>query len=231
MPSRLIRDISDSRPINALSEASELFYRRLLHVVDDFGRFTADPEILRAKCFPLRLETWPVSRVAGVLAEVGSMLRDDGRPLVLLYTSSYKRWLEVTDFGQRLRTMKSKCPSPSSNETPQPEVRAAKLGDTLPHPNAEPDLDYETAFTEMWEAYPAKGRVRRIEAQQAFVDVCRNRETFGAIVAAIRGKWASSDKWLKGFVMALPTWLRQECWKEEPEPAGGERQPDQYLKV
>jgi hypothetical protein len=39
MPSRLLREgILDSEAVNALSFAAEVFYRRLMSVVDDFGR-------------------------------------------------------------------------------------------------------------------------------------------------------------------------------------------------
>ena len=37
----------------------------------------------------------------------------------------------------------------------------------------------------------------------------------------MKGKWSQSEKWAKGFIMALPAWLEQECYKEDPEPAGG----------
>ena len=43
MPSRIIRDgILTSERINALTERAELFYRRLMSVVDDYGRFPAN---------------------------------------------------------------------------------------------------------------------------------------------------------------------------------------------
>ncbi|MGB9454650.1 MAG: hypothetical protein WCB12_01315 [Bryobacteraceae bacterium] len=81
--------------------------------------------------------------------------------------------------------------------------------------------DAEKAFDELWAAYPAKGRTRRPMSQQYFVDKIRTPETFARVIAAVKGKWESSDKWAKGFIMALPQWIDQECWNEDPEPAGG----------
>jgi hypothetical protein len=98
------------------------------------------------------------------------------------------------------------------------------------HPNTEADWDAEEAFEELWAAYPAKGRVRRIEAQHAFVDKIRNRAVFTEIMEAVRGKFARSEKWSKGFVMALPSWIRQESWSEDPEPDTGQEARSVYRK-
>lgn len=78
----------------------------------------------------------------------------------------------------------------------------------------------ETAFDELWEAYPSKGRTRRPLSQQYFLDHVCSLEAFQVVIDAVRGKWARSEKWAKGFIMALPSWLDQECWLEDPEPAG-----------
>ena len=154
-------------------------------------------------------------------------MRDDNRPLVLIYPAKGKQWLEITEFNQRLRSPASKCPSPDGEVRPNASVPRAGV---IPHPNAEPGLDYEAAFDALWNAYPVKGRVRRIESQQAFVDVVRNRETFDVIMTALGGKWARSEKWVKGFIMALPSWLRQECWNEEPPSATAESET-QYTRA
>ena len=44
MPNRILRDgILMSPRVNVLSSEAELFYRRLMSVVDDYGRFSAHP--------------------------------------------------------------------------------------------------------------------------------------------------------------------------------------------
>ena len=98
-------------------------------------------------------------------------------------------------------------------------VRRGMVG----HPNTEEDWDVERAFDELWEAYPSKGRVRRPMSQQYFCDKIRSRATFELALTAVKGKFAQSEKWAKGFVMALPEWINQECWNEDPEPVGGEK--------
>ena len=57
MPNRILREgILSSERINTLSVHAELFYRRLLSVVDDYGRFFAHPALLRSACYPLRVD-------------------------------------------------------------------------------------------------------------------------------------------------------------------------------
>lgn len=113
MPTRMLREgILDSRAVNALSEEAELFYRHLMSVVDDFGRVEADIEILRLKCFPRRLDAWPVERLTHAVHETASCQTDDGHPLVTYYEVGPKRYLQINNFQQRIRAGKSKCPPP-----------------------------------------------------------------------------------------------------------------------
>ena len=57
MPNRYIREAAiESEGVNALSWQGEVFFRRLLNRVDDFGRFTASLALLRANIFPLQLD-------------------------------------------------------------------------------------------------------------------------------------------------------------------------------
>jgi hypothetical protein len=80
VPNRYLREgILDSEAVNRLSEEAELFYRRLMSVVDDYGRIEANLELLRARCFPLQLDRWPLSRVGQVLAECGQMTAECGQ--------------------------------------------------------------------------------------------------------------------------------------------------------
>jgi len=85
--------------------------------------------------------------------------------------------------------------------------------------DAEPDTwNAACAFDELWNAYPARGRVRRPLAWHCFSDKIRSAQAFRAVMDAVMGKWSRSEKWANGFVMALPSWIEQECWKEDPEP-------------
>lgn len=107
MPNRILRDgIITSEAVNALSWPAEIFYRRLHSVVDDFGRFSAHPSLLRAALFPLRLNDVSDRDVDKWLAE------NAAGGLVKVYEVDGKRFLEVAKFDQRVRAEKSKYPQP-----------------------------------------------------------------------------------------------------------------------
>ena len=51
MPNRILREgILSSERVDALSEGAEILYRRLMSVVDDYGRYFAHPTLIRSAC-------------------------------------------------------------------------------------------------------------------------------------------------------------------------------------
>ena len=73
MPNRVIRDgILVSERVNSLSIEAELFYRRLMSVVDDFGRYSANPTLLRSSVFPLKPDLYGESRISEFIRECES---------------------------------------------------------------------------------------------------------------------------------------------------------------
>jgi len=115
MPNRIVREsILTSRAVNRLSAEGEVFYRRLMSIVDDYGRHEADIDILRAKLFPLQLERYSADKCAQLLAEVSRVVTTDGEPLVSVYEASGRKFLQVNNFGQRTRAS-SKCPPPPAS--------------------------------------------------------------------------------------------------------------------
>lgn len=98
-----------SERVDALSSwASECFYRRLHSVVDDFGRYYANPSLLRAACYPLKLD-----KVSN--ADVDKWLADcAGAGLVSTYEFEGKKYLQLLDFRQQVRATTSKFPQMQS---------------------------------------------------------------------------------------------------------------------
>ncbi len=108
MPDRILRaGIISSDDVNKLSWAGEVFYRRLMSVVDDFGRYDARPSVLRADLYKLRLDKVSESDVVKWMDECSKA------GLVRFYDVDGKSFLEVQKFNQRLRAMKSKYPAPA----------------------------------------------------------------------------------------------------------------------
>lgn len=93
MPDRYLRAaILLSKAVNSLTQGAELFYRRLMSVVDDFGRFEADPDVLLPECYPRQLTTRKTD-ISRWLTEC------DSAGVVLLYEVDGKSylWLLKTD--------------------------------------------------------------------------------------------------------------------------------------
>jgi uncharacterized membrane protein YgcG len=109
MPNRILREgILTSERINSLKPQAELFFRRLMSVVDDFGRYSANPALLRAHCYPLKLDEVREADISRWLTEVESA------GLIALYAVETKRYLEMLDFRQQVRARDSKWPQPPS---------------------------------------------------------------------------------------------------------------------
>lgn len=106
MPDRIVRaGILSSEAINTLSWAGEVFYRRLISVVDDFGRYDARPAMLRSQLYPLRVDHVSDSDIGKLLTECVNA------GLIRAYQVSGRPYLEVQKFSQRVRS-ESKWPDP-----------------------------------------------------------------------------------------------------------------------
>lgn len=108
MPNRILREgILTSDRVNSLGPAAELFYRRLMSVVDDYGRFDARPSVLRVSCYPLKVDSIREADISRSLAEA------QRAGLIALYEVGGKPFLQMQDFRQQERS-KSKYPPPDS---------------------------------------------------------------------------------------------------------------------
>ncbi len=110
MPNRILRDWTDSESINSLSFQAEVFFTRLIMKVDDFGRFSANPKLLKSLLFPIKdgLRDSDISRNLDECEKAG---------LIAVYEADGKSFLEIKKFLQRGRAEKSKFPSPTGQVT------------------------------------------------------------------------------------------------------------------
>jgi len=135
MPNRLLREgILTSDRVNALGVQAEVFYRRLMSVVDDFGRFTADPRVLRTSCYPLRVDEVREADISRWLAEVQSA------GLIALYAVGPKPFLLMRDFRQLQRAKSSKFPEPPLSLFDEEQAHSACSADA-PHMRSETETE------------------------------------------------------------------------------------------
>lgn len=120
MPDRIVRQgILTSRAVNRLSRPAEVFYRRLLSVVDDYGRYDARAEILLAALYPLQMRDTTEEHIEEWLCEGAH------NGLLVRYVVAGEPYLEVAKFGQRLRAKTSKWPPPPSSDSARGHQRAS----------------------------------------------------------------------------------------------------------
>lgn len=108
MPCRLLREgILDSEAVNALDFPAEVFYRRLMSAVDDYGRFDARPGVLRSRLYPLKVDT---VREADISRWIAACVKAG---LIALYAIDGRKYLLMHKLGSP-RAAKSKYPEPSA---------------------------------------------------------------------------------------------------------------------
>lgn len=107
MPNRILREgILTSERIALLAWPEEVFYRRLMSVVDDFGRYYAKPALLRAALYPLQIDKVSDSDIGKWLTACVNAA------LVRVYPASDgKRYIELLDFRQQVRAKESRFPA------------------------------------------------------------------------------------------------------------------------
>jgi len=106
MPTRVLREgILDSERVCSLSFPGEVFYRRLMSVVDDFGRFDARTNVLRSRLYPLQIEKVREADIERWIAECVKA------GLIVLYSVSGKQYLLYPNLGSP-RAKESKFPAP-----------------------------------------------------------------------------------------------------------------------
>ena len=106
MPNRILRDYTDSLAVDRLDWLGECLFVRLIQKADDFGRFHGNPTLVRSLLFPLKngLRDSDISARLAACEKAG---------LIRVYESSGKPFIEIVNFGQRLKTStRSKYPDP-----------------------------------------------------------------------------------------------------------------------
>lgn len=79
-----------------------------MSIVDDYGRYEANPVLLRSRCYPLQTDhvrVADISRWTAACQKAG---------LILVYAIDDKQYIELLKFNQQRRTA-SKYPSPASD--------------------------------------------------------------------------------------------------------------------
>ena len=109
MPNRIVREgILSSERVDKLGPDAEVLFRRLLNVVDDFGRYYAHLKLVRTACYPLRADRIQDSDIDRMLKEI------QAAGLIALYQVGDKPYLQIYS-PEKPRAKKSKFPQPPAD--------------------------------------------------------------------------------------------------------------------
>ncbi|MDR1190649.1 MAG: hypothetical protein LBK60_03155 [Verrucomicrobiales bacterium] len=202
MPNRILRDWSDSEKVNALSWQAEVLFTRLIMKADDFGRFTGNHKLIKAACFPLR-EAVRDSDICHWLTacEQAALLR--------VYVVGDKTYLQISNFGQRVREgVKSKYPPPSAAGRGGSPQLAATCGNSPPYSEAKAKAKTKT------EAGAAALPLADAEVPKTAL-TATNAPPFGDCFAQLR---VSSPDVPEGFAkLVYADWVGNGCKPRYPD--------------
>lgn len=129
MPNRILKDsVCTSDNIDALSVEAEVFFYRLMVQCDDYGRMDARPAVLRARCYPLRLDKVTEKHIGRYVKE----LVDAG--LIAVYTVDGHPYLHLVkwDKHQQIRAQRSKYPDPAGADTIESQTQSSDINGNQP---------------------------------------------------------------------------------------------------
>lgn len=144
MPTRVVRgEILNSRSLARVSLGAELFFRNLIALVDDYGRYDGDPEILAAHAYPRRREV-TAKHVAGWLAELVNADGEGCGP-VITYASGGRPYLALVNWethrGRSRRGAASRWPAPAElGRNAAPGVASTASAEIRGNPRGSSDL-------------------------------------------------------------------------------------------
>lgn len=231
MPNRLIKEsIRTSRSVNNLSDFDFRVWTYLITYVDDYGRGSADAELLKGLCFPRRkgITEAQIEKAVANLAMSGmvTLYMVDGEPYL-----AFPNW----DKHQQIRAKTSKFPAPEDgilvhdikcNQMISDDIRCPRNPiQSNPNPNTNPIQNAQArgvaadGFEKFWSAYPKKvGKDAARKAWPKTKDV-----SIDIILAAVENQKRSAQ-WQKDNGQYIPnpaTWLNQGRWQDVVTPVSG----------
>ena len=178
-----------SRKVNSVSLGAECMYVRILLLTDDFGRYHADPRILKAHAFSLRgVTNKTILKWLSELVEIG---------LIKLYSVDDEEYLEIVrfeDFQTFRADRKRQEGFPKPRKYHQWDTSDVPVGDCssregkgtkgkgtkenmirfCDNPKCENLEHWECQFNHYWDSFPKS--VGRVDTHSLFISICRKGE-------------------------------------------------------
>lgn len=232
MPTRFIKEsCRSSKNLDRVTDFEERLFWRLITTADDFGRFLADPELVRSACFPRR-ERLPLQKLVDALAGL------QRNHLITLYSVKDRQYGQFCTFEEhqgKPRSRKSKYPAIlDASLHADASTCTQMLADVTGHPDTDTDTDSKTnpnssslhsslsssdsEFEQFWVAYPRKvgGKKAALKAWGK----AKDRPPLPEIVAVIE-RAKQTEQWKKDggrFIPYPATWINKGMWADDVKP-------------
>ena len=142
MPQRILRPgIRTSKRFARVGWFEQSLYLRLMTMVDDYGRYEADPELIRSEAFPFGD---PAGKFLQVSAVDSGLLALVGADLITIYEVEDKRYLQLARWQERARS-ESKYPAPVAGKCQQMTADVVKCLPPKPSPSPSPEPEPKSA--------------------------------------------------------------------------------------
>lgn len=220
MPNRIIKEsICTSEEIEALTDQQEVFFYRLMVVVDDFGLMDARLPILKSKCYPLKsIDINSIQANLAVLVAVG---------LVKLYRVDGKPYLSITNWAkhQQIRAQRAKYPLPKDGSditcnqliSDAPVIQSNPIqSESNPILSGKPSVldkfspDLFEAFWKNWPATDRRTQKAKCLAKWKLEKLNDKADAIQRHVTALK----RTEKWRNGFEPAPLTYLNGKQWED-----------------
>jgi len=208
--------IRTSKSVNAMTDFQYRCWSYLITYVDDYGRGSADPELLKGFVFP-RLKAIRESDISKALAElerIGSirLYTVDGEPYFC-----FPNWSE----HQRIQTKKSKFPEPPTECNDNSRYSTVNHGEpppeyeSNPNPNTNPNPEYERETREINSRSSSPKKIKYSDfvemTEEEYEKLIENygEETVQSYVDDLNNYKGSTGKKYKSDYLTILTWIKR----------------------
>ena len=218
MPNRIIKEsIRTSKSVNGMSDFEFRLWVHLITYVDDYGRGSADPELLKGFVFPRRKSVTEsaIAKTLSALATTGliRLYEVDGEPYLC-----FPNWAE----HQRIQTKKSKFPAPDENN---PRWVTVGHGESPPesnpntNPNPNPNPNTNMGGTSAPRAHFTPPSVQEVETYCQERGNSVNAQQFVDYYTS--NGWTVGRNRMRDWKAAVRTWESREAKQKQQNPQHG----------
>lgn len=221
MGNRMLKEsIRTSRSVNSLTDFQFRVWAHLITYVDDFGRGSADPELLKGFVFPRRKGVTETT-IANALADLATS------GMITLYEVDGESFFCFPNWSehQRIQSRKSKFPAPECGTESHGESRKV----TVSHGESPPKIELEIETKEK-----SKTRARftppTVEEVAEYCQERRNGVDAQRFVDFYASKgWKVGREGMKDWKAAVRTWEHRNDTHSQPKTLTAEEMYGDYV--